>query len=87
MRQGFSKPIKPTRPTINPDGSITLDRLTAATGLTATVPKEWRASRSFLPPEERSRIGKSPPRTYFGIATERDGYINELKDGLHPRNR
>jgi hypothetical protein len=75
------------RPPVNEDGTVTLDHFTDQEGLTETDPSAWGRSGKFLPDSERRRIGAAPGRTYFGIATQRGGYVNEFRDGTHPRTK
>jgi hypothetical protein len=75
------------RPPVNEDGTVTLDHFTGEKGLTQTDPAAWGRSGKFLPDSERARIGTAPGRTYFGIATQRGGYVNEFRDGKHPRTK
>jgi len=75
------------RPPVNEDGTVTLDHFTGEEGLTQTDPAAWGRSGKFLPDSERARIGTAPGRTYFGIATQRGGYVNEFQSGKHPRSQ
>jgi hypothetical protein len=75
------------RPPVNEDGTVTLDHFTDQEGLTETDPSAWGRSGKFLPDSERRRIGAAPGRTYFGIATQRGGYVNEFGSGKHPRTQ
>jgi len=60
-------------PPVDNQGNITLDHWSSERGLSMADPKQWGKNKTFLPKDERNRIGVAPGRTYFGIASNQDG--------------
>lgn len=61
----------PLQPPVNPDGTVTLDHFTG-TEFDIADPAKW-GDNPATPRGERSRIGRAPPRTYYGISTGKPG--------------
>ena len=78
-RQYSRRTLPLERPPVDEDGTIVLDHFSVEPDITENDPSQWGRARTFLPREERQRMGKAPKRTYFGIATgEEGGYRKEF---------
>jgi len=75
-------PIELDTPPVDENGQIELQHWSHDDGLTMLDPSRWGRAGRFLPQEERSRKGRAPGRSYFGIATgQPGGYTNEFRNG------
>lgn len=78
-RQYSRRTLPLERPPVDEDGTIVLDHFSVEPDITENDPSQWGRARTFLPREERQRMGKAPKRTYFGISTgEEGGYRKEF---------